>query len=82
MSQADVSRLVSKLRFRVFPGHRRLKNPKGPEGRHEIIRKIVTGLFKYERLELTYTKADEARGYAERVSILHSLAYNLFLFSW
>lgn len=70
MKQADVSKLVSQLRIKVNPTHRRLKNPKGPEGRHDIIRKILTGLFKYERIELIYTKADEARGYAERVSFL------------
>ncbi|XP_054262576.1 39S ribosomal protein L17, mitochondrial [Macrosteles quadrilineatus] len=67
MPQADVSKLVSQLKINISPGYRRLKNIKGPEGRHEILRKILTGLFKYERIELKYTKADEARGYAERL---------------
>lgn len=74
MPQVDVSRLVSQLRIKVNPTHRRLKNPKGPEGRHDTIRNILTGLFKYERIELTYTKADESRGYAERVSFKQVLS--------
>ncbi|XP_046689235.1 39S ribosomal protein L17, mitochondrial [Homalodisca vitripennis] len=67
MPQAEVSKLVSQLRIKVNPTYRRLKNPRGPQGRHEIIQNILTGLFKYERIELIYTKADEARGYAERL---------------
>lgn len=69
MNQADVSKLVSKLRIRVNPTHRKLRNPAGPEGRLNKMRETVTGLFKYERLELNYTRADEARGYAERVRL-------------
>lgn len=70
MNQADVTKLVSKLRVKVNPTHRRLKNPKGPEGRLNKLRKTVTGLIKYERIELQYNRADEARPYAERVLIL------------
>jgi large subunit ribosomal protein L17 len=69
MNQADVSKLVSKLRIRVNPRHRNLKNPQGPEGRLDKLRKTVTGLIKHERIELNYNRADEARGYAERVNI-------------
>ena len=68
MSQADVSKLVSKLRINIRPRHYKLKNPRGPEGRLDNLRNIVTGLIKHERLELSYRTADEARGYAERVS--------------
>uniref|UniRef100_A0A1B6D5W7 Large ribosomal subunit protein bL17m n=1 Tax=Clastoptera arizonana TaxID=38151 RepID=A0A1B6D5W7_9HEMI len=67
MNQADVSRLVSKLRFKINPTHRKLQNPKGPEGRINNLRETVTGLIKYERLEMNYHRADEARGYAERL---------------
>ena len=68
MNQAEVSKLVSKLRIKVIPTHRNLKNPKGPEGRIDKLRKTVTGLIKFERLELNYNRADEARQYTERVS--------------
>lgn len=69
MNQAEVSKLVSKLRIKVPPAHRRLKNPKGPEGRLDKLRKTVTALIKYERIELNHSRADEARQYTERVSI-------------
>lgn len=68
MNLADVTKLVSKLRFKVQPKYRRLRNVDGPEGRLLKIRKTVTALIKYERLELNYHRADECRGYAERVS--------------
>lgn len=68
MNQAEVSQLISKLRIRVSPRHKNLKNLEGPQGRLKKLRKTVTALFKYERLELNYTLADETRGYAERVS--------------
>lgn len=69
MNQADVTKLMSKLRFAVKP-RRHFRNPKGPEGRLERMRETVAGLIKYERLELLYHQADEARGYAERVSFV------------
>lgn len=68
MNQADVSKLVSKLRFMIQPKHRRLRNPGGSEGRLNNIGRTVTALMKYERIELYHDRADEARGYAERVS--------------
>lgn len=67
MNQAEVSKLVSQLRILVKPRHRNLKNRFGPEGRMEKLRKTVTALVKYERIELHTQRADEARGYAERV---------------
>lgn len=67
MNQAEVSKLVSKLRIQVPPRHRNLRNSKGPEGRLDKLRKTVTGLIKYERIELNANRADEARQYAERV---------------
>lgn len=68
MNQAEVSKLVSKLRINVKPVPRRLRSPKGAEGRLDKLRKTVTGLIKFERIELNYHRADEARQYAERVS--------------
>uniref|UniRef100_A0A7G3AQD2 Large ribosomal subunit protein bL17m n=1 Tax=Lutzomyia longipalpis TaxID=7200 RepID=A0A7G3AQD2_LUTLO len=67
MNQADVSKLMSQLKFAVGPVHRRLRCPDGPEGRMLKLRKTVTALFKNERIELFYTRADEARGYAEQL---------------
>ncbi|XP_046383139.1 39S ribosomal protein L17, mitochondrial [Ischnura elegans] len=67
MNQADVTKLVSKLRIPLKPSPRNLKSPQGPQGRLDKLRKTVTGLFKYERIELNYNRADEARGYAERL---------------
>lgn len=67
MNQAEVTKLMSQLRVAVAPRHRTMKNRDGPEGRLLKLRKSVTALFKYERLEMHYNRADEARGYAERV---------------
>lgn len=67
MNQADVSRLISKLRIKVAPRHRNLKNVDGPEGRLLKLRKTVTALVKHERIELNWIRADETRGYAERL---------------
>lgn len=66
MSLSQASKLVQKLRFKLND-RRKLKNLDGPQGRHNKIRQTVTALFKYERIELNYGKADESRGYAERV---------------
>lgn len=68
MNQAEVTKLMSQLKFFVAPRHRRMKNALGPEGRLMKLRQSVTALFKYERLEMMYNRADETRGYAERVS--------------
>ncbi|RVE44564.1 hypothetical protein evm_010779 [Chilo suppressalis] len=67
MNQADVSKLVSKLRIRVPAEPRKLRNIKGPEGRIDKLRKTVTGLIKYERIELNSNRGQEARQYAERL---------------
>lgn len=69
MNQADVSKLVSKLRVKLYPRARKFKNADGPEGRLKKLRKTVTALVKHERIELNYPRADEARAYTERVSI-------------
>lgn len=83
MNQADVSKLVSKLRFMIQPKHRRLRNPGGSEGRLNNIGRTVTALMKYERIELYHDRADEARGYAERVSdpYQNESKRKIFLFS-
>lgn len=69
MNQAEVSKLMSQLRIKVQSHTRKLRNVDGPEGRLLKLRKTVTALIKHERIELFYNRADEARGYAERVGI-------------
>jgi large subunit ribosomal protein L17 len=68
MNQADVTKLMSRLRIKYKPVKRRLKNIEGPEGRVKKIQKTLTALFKHERIELNFNRADETRGYVERVS--------------
>ncbi|XP_072930282.1 large ribosomal subunit protein bL17m [Epargyreus clarus] len=67
MNQADVTKLVTKLRINVPNKPRKLRNQQGPEGRLNKLRKTVTGLIKYERIEVNYNRGDEARQYAERL---------------
>lgn len=74
MNQANVEKLVSKLRYNVKP-RRKLRNADGPLGRIRKIQKTLTALLKYERIELNYSRADETRGYVERVCV-----YFLFIF--
>merc|ERR1712071_274420 len=67
MAQADLTRLVSTLKIAVRPRHRQFASPEGPAGRLRRLRATVTALVKYERIELHEPRADEARGYAERL---------------
>ncbi|CRK91835.1 CLUMA_CG005457, isoform A [Clunio marinus] len=67
MNAAEVTKLMSELKVAVKPRHRRLKNPGGSEGRLINLSKTVTALLKYERIEVHYSRGDEARGYAERL---------------
>lgn len=67
MSQANLNKVVSKLRIPVGP-RKKFSNPGGPEGKLLYMRRIVTALIKYERIELNYYVGNESRGYAERVS--------------
>jgi large subunit ribosomal protein L17 len=76
MNQANVEKLVSKLRYNVKP-RRRFRNPDGSEGRLLKLRKTLTALIKYERLELNYPRADETRGYVDQVCLI---IYRLLLF--
>ncbi|CAD6234265.1 GSCOCG00007700001-RA-CDS [Cotesia congregata] len=66
MNQAKVNNLVSRLNYKV-QDKRRLKSFDGPEGRVRKIQKTLTALLKYERIELYYNRADEVRGYADRL---------------
>lgn len=68
MNQAEVTKLMSALKIAVAPKARRLRNIDGPQGRLEKLRKTVTAIIKHERIELNFNRADEARGYVERVS--------------
>ncbi|XP_050590741.1 39S ribosomal protein L17, mitochondrial [Bombus affinis] len=67
MNQAKIDKLVSRLRYNVGSKPRKLKNVDGPEGRLRKIKKTLTAVIKYERIELNYARADETRGYVERL---------------
>lgn len=69
MNQADITKLVSRLRFKIQPERRRFPNNQGPMGRLNKMRDSLTALIKYERIELYYPRADETRGYTERVCV-------------
>ncbi|XP_075551287.1 mitochondrial ribosomal protein L17 isoform X1 [Dermacentor variabilis] len=64
---ADATRLIPALKHGVKHRYRKLTTPKGPLGRVEKIRETLTALFKHERIELNHPRADEVRGYAERL---------------
>uniref|UniRef100_A0A1E1X959 Large ribosomal subunit protein bL17m n=1 Tax=Amblyomma aureolatum TaxID=187763 RepID=A0A1E1X959_9ACAR len=64
---ADATRLVPALKYAVKHRHRKLTTVKGSVGRVEKIRATLTALLKHERIELNHPRADEVRGYAERL---------------
>ena len=66
MNQSSINRVLPALRYGVSK-RRKMAGGKLGYGRIENIRRTVTALIKYERLETLYTSADEARGYADRV---------------
>ena len=63
----DLTHLMNKLRIKVRPQYRRMAQPDGPQGRLRMMQETVNAVIKYERIELSYGRADEARGYVERV---------------
>ena len=81
MNQAEVTKLMTTLKIAVKPRHRNLRNIDGPEGRLLKLRKTVTALVQHERIELFYNRADEARGYAERVSLPNNTEKSMFNFN-
>lgn len=68
MNQAEIRKLIPALRVTIRAARRGMSNPEGPDGRLRKLRATVTELIKNERIELNFNRADEARGYAERVS--------------
>ncbi|XP_053986612.1 39S ribosomal protein L17, mitochondrial [Hylaeus volcanicus] len=67
MNQAKIEKLIPRIRYKITPEARKLRNLDGPEGRITKIKKTLTALIKYERIELNYNRADETRGYVERL---------------
>lgn len=39
----------------------------GPESRIHLLRNLLTGLVRHERIEASWARVDEMRGYAEKV---------------
>lgn len=68
MNAADITKLMSRLRFKIQPERRRFPTKFGPMGRLNRLSNYVTAMIKYERVEMYYPRADEVRGYVERVS--------------
>lgn len=64
-----VTKLMDRLKFAIRPKHRQFAQKGGPEGRLMMFRLTLTALLKHERIELNYHRADEARGYIERVRL-------------
>lgn len=62
------------LRFRIRMRPRRMAGAEGlgggQEGRLKHLKKLVTQLIKNERIETSWARCDEARGYAEKANIL------------
>lgn len=83
MNQAEIRKLIPALRVAIQPRQRKFRNPDGPEGRLNKMRATVTELVKNERIELNYNRADEARGYTERVRhFLFIFHLYQFYFTW
>uniref|UniRef100_A0A3B3CJD8 Large ribosomal subunit protein bL17m n=1 Tax=Oryzias melastigma TaxID=30732 RepID=A0A3B3CJD8_ORYME len=59
-----------RLTLRALVSHGRLARRMGlgPESRINMLRNILTGLVRHERIETTWARADEVRFYAEKVS--------------
>jgi len=68
MNAADITKTMSKLNILAKSTNRLMKNESGAQGRLAKLRKTISALFKYERLELNYNRADEARAYTEMVT--------------
>lgn len=45
----------------------------GPESRINMLRNILTGLVRHERIETTVARADEVRFYAEKVTSIFGI---------
>ncbi|TWW54620.1 large ribosomal subunit protein bL17m [Takifugu rubripes] len=58
-----------RLTLQLFISHGRVarKMGLGPESRINILRNILTGLVRHERIETTAARADEVRFYAEKL---------------
>jgi large subunit ribosomal protein L17 len=67
VGKPDLTHLVSKLNVRIQPKKRPMRNEEGPTGRLKVLRHTVSALIKHERIEVSYHKGDEARGYMERL---------------
>lgn len=69
LASYSVAKLVPRLKYRESVHPARIRNRDGLLGRLKLLRKTVTELFRYERIELNHPKALEARGQAERLIV-------------
>jgi len=63
----SLTQLVSKLKIKIEPVQRKMGNAESAEGRIKMMRRTVGALIKYERLEVSFYRGDESRGFAERL---------------
>ena len=73
-NQAEVLRLMSKLRINVGLKQRKIRNVQGYRGQMEALRKNVSALITHERLELHENRGIMTRQYTEKLisdAILH-----------
>lgn len=67
MNQAKLTHLVSRLNVRLEKVRRVWAHPDYQMGRLREIRKTVTELVRFERIEKNYVRAEMSRQYAERL---------------
>ena len=65
--QAEVTRLVSKLRINVGLRQRKIKSIQGFRGQMEALKKNVTCLIAHERIELPENRGFVTRQYTEKL---------------
>jgi len=69
-----------RLTLRTLISHGRVARRMGlgPESRINMLRNILTGLVRHERIETTRARADEVRFYAEKASNITSSRLQVF----
>jgi len=67
MNQAEIGKLVTRLKFKVQPKRWKIHSGDGDRGRLAIYKKIMTSLVVNERIEINKPKGIMVREYTERL---------------
>ena len=67
MNQAEIGKLVTRLKFKVQPKKWNIHSGDGDRGRLAIYKKIMTSLVVNERIEINKPKGIMVREYTERL---------------